>query len=459
MLSEKDLHPYQQAAVEHIIKVPRCALFLEMGLGKTISTLTAINYLMYADLEVNNVLIIAPKRVVESVWGAEAEKWEHTKHFTFSKISGTAAQRRAAMQQKADIYLLGRDNVVWFFDQKQRPDFDMLVIDESSSFKNNKSKRFKALRLYQPLFLRIVELTGTPSPNGLLDLWAPMYLLDRGQRLGRFITHYREQYFKPDKRKGAIVYSYALRKGAEKAIQDKIKDICISMKSEDYLNLPEVTTNYIRIDLPDNLQKAYKDFEEEQILELFGEGEEIAALNAAALSNKLLQFANGAIYDEQHDYKVVHGLKIDATKEILEDAAGKPVLIAYAYEHDRERLLQELKGYHPRLLKTDKDVRDWNAGKIQVMIMHPASGGHGLNLQAGGHIIVWFGQTWSLELEQQFNARLNRQGQNHPVIINKLITRGTIDEDVIKAINRKSKGQEGLMQAVKARIKAYLERI
>lgn len=456
-----DLYDYQLTSVDYIINHTHCALFLEMGLGKTVSTLTAIDRLIFEELEVDNVLVVAPKRVAESVWDAEIEKWDHLNHLKVSKIIGTEKQRRKALSEKAHIYIIGRDNIAWLcgrFGGSMLP-FDMLVVDELSSFKNPKAVRFKALRRVQPSFKRVVGLTGTPAPNGLIDLWSQIYLLDRGERLGKFISHYREDYFRPGKRNGNIVYTYDLTSDGEKRIHEKIGDICMSMKTKDYLTLPGRIDNIIEIKFTPEIQKKYDDFEREQVLSLFGDNEvkkEITAVNAAALSNKLLQFANGAVYDESKKYHVVHDLKIEATKEIVDDANGKPVLIAWTYRHDMERIMNALRQYKPRELKSDKDIKDWNAGKIQVMLMHPASGGHGLNLQAGGHIIIWFGQTWSLELEQQLNARLDRQGQKNIVIINKLVAHKTIDEDVIKAQKNKRSKQEGLMEAVKARIKKYI---
>ena len=459
-MKKSDLHEYQTTATDHILDNTHSALFLEMGLGKTVSTLTAIEHLMFAELEISSVLVIAPKRVAESVWGDEIEKWDHLKHLTISKVIGNAKQRRKALATPADIYTIGRDNVSWLCGQyggSMLP-FDMLVIDELSSFKNPKSVRFKSLRGVQPSFKRVVGLTGTPAPNGLIDLWAQIYLLDRGERLGKFVSHFREDFFRPGKRNGHIIYSYNLVEDGDKRIHDKIGDICMSMKAEDYLKLPGRVDNIIKLNFDEETQRKYDDFERDLVLELFEEqepGQEISAVNAAALSNKLLQFANGAIYDEDKNYHVVHDLKIEATKDIIEDANGKPVLIAWTYRHDLYRLQKALKKYKPRELKTDQDIKDWNAGKIQVLMMHPASGGHGLNLQAGGNIIIWFGQTWSLELEQQLNARLARQGQKDIVIINKLVACKTLDLDVIAAQERKSEKQNGLMEAVKALKQKY----
>lgn len=463
-MNENNLHGYQKKAIDHILTHSHCALFLEMGLGKTVSTLTAISHLLYEELDITRVLVIAPKRVAESVWDAEIYKWSHLRGMRVSKITGSEKQRIAALDREADIYLLGRDNVEWLANyirdyRKGVVPFDMLVIDELSSFKNPRSHRFKAIRNMRHCFKRIVGLTGTPAPNGLMDLWGQIFLLDGGKRLGRFITHYRDAYFKPGKRNGAIIYTYDLQKDGAERIYKQIGDICMSMKAEDYLKLPGRIENIIPIKLTPELQKRYDEFEREQILSLATEEEntEISAINAAALSNKLLQFANGAMYDENGKVHVLHNLKIDACKELLEDADGKPVLIAWTFRSDRDRLLEALRMYKPRELQGQRDIDDWNAGKIKVLLMHPASGGHGLNLQMGGHIIIWYGQTWSLELEQQFNARLDRQGQQEKVIINKLVAVDTIDRDIIKALNNKDKTQESLMQAVKDRIRKYTQ--
>lgn len=456
-MNERDLHEYQLTAINHIIDNTHSALFLEMGLGKTISALTAIKKLMFEDFDISNALIIAPKRVAESVWSTEIKKWEHVKFLKISKIIGSLKQRRAALMEKADLYIIGRDNIAWLCNQYGglKLPFDMLVIDELSSFKNHKSVRFKALRKTQPFFKRVVGLTGTPAPNGLIDLWSQIYLLDGGKRLGKFITNYRDNFFALNPH---CPFKYHLKEGASDTIHNRLKDICISMKTKDYIKLPGRVDNIIQLNFQDELQREYDKFEKEQVLSLFADKEEteITAVNAAALSNKLLQFANGAVYDKNKNYYVVHNLKIEAVKEIIEDANGKPVLIAWTYRHDLYRLKENLKKHKPRELKTDKDISDWNKGEIQVMLMHPASGGHGLNLQSGGHIIVWFGQTWSLELEQQFNARVLRQGQKNIVIVNKLVASKTIDQDVIKAMKNKEAGQEALMQAVKSRIKKYV---
>lgn len=471
MLRETDLHPYQQEAVKHIIEHPYCGLFLDMGLGKTASTLTAIEKLMYDYLEVNSVLVIAPKRVVETVWEEEAEKWEHLRHLTFSKIIGTEKQRIEAARQKADIYVVSRDNIAWLCSLfANRLPYDMVVIDELSSFKSHQAQRFKAMRLARPWIKRLVGLTGTPAPNGLIDLWPQMYLLDRGDRLGKTITSYRQKYFRPGRSNGYVVYSYNLQPNADKMIQERISDICISMKTDDYIRMPMLTNNYVELKMPNKLKEQYDKLEKDSIIKLVTasakeeDGEftlsdnltEISALNAAGLSNKLLQFANGAIYDEDGVVHQIHDLKLDALAEIVEESCGKPVLVAWTYRFDRDRIMKYFAKLNPRELKTAQDIKDWNEGKIQMLIAHPASAGHGLNLQAGGNTIVWYGLTWSLELYQQFNARLYRQGQQQGVIIHHLVMKGTHDEDVIKALKAKDKTQLNLMNSIKAKINKYL---
>lgn len=469
-MNKSDLHNYQLACVEHIIKTKFCGIFLEMGLGKTVSTLTAINELMFDYCEIDSVLVIAPKRVAESVWQEEAENWDHLKHLTFSKIIGTERKRVEAIKKKANIYIISRDNIAWlcaFYGGSKLP-FDMIVIDELSSFKSYKSQRFKSLRATQAYFKRFVGLTGTPAPNGLIDLWPQIYFMDRGERLGKTITAYRNKYFRPGQTNGSVVYSYSLLQDSEKLIHEKISDICISMKADDYLQMPFRTDNFIKLDLPDNLKKKYEEFEKEKVLELIDQETEIEnsekpveinVVNAAALSNKLLQFANGAVYDEDRCVHEVHQIKLEMLKEIVENANGQSVLVAWTYQHDRDRIMQYLKAFKPRELKKPEDIKDWNAGKVQVMLAHPASAGHGLNLQAGGSIIVWYGQTWSLELYQQFNARLYRQGQQNHVIIHHLIMKGTHDEDVILALKRKNRSQSELMDSIKAKINKYKKQL
>lgn len=472
-MDKSNLHSYQLACIEHIINTKFCGVFLEMGLGKTVSTLTAIDELMYDYCEIDSVLVIAPKRVAESVWQEEAENWDHLRHLTFSKIIGTQTQRIAAIKKKANIYIISRDNIAWLcalYGGSKLP-FDMVVIDELSSFKSYKSQRFKSLRATQPYFKRFVGLTGTPAPNGLIDLWPQIYFMDRGERLGKTITAYRNMYFRPGQTNGNVVYSYRLLQDSEQQIHEKIADICISMKASDYLQMPFRTDNFIKLHLPDELKKKYNEFEREKVLELIEQEPEqeylenidrwvdkpveINVVNAAALSNKLLQFANGAVYDEDRNVHEIHQIKLEALKEIIENANGQSVLIAWTYQHDRDRIKEYLKAYNPRELKKPQDIKDWNAGNVQVMLAHPASAGHGLNLQAGGSIIIWYGQTWSLELYQQFNARLYRQGQQNHVIIHHLIMKGTHDEDVITALNRKNRSQSELMDSIKAKINKY----
>lgn len=463
MFKRQQLHEYQKGVVNFIIKNPFCGVFLDLGLGKTVTTLTAIEDLMYDYLEINSTLVIAPKRVAESVWQEEAENWEHLRHLTFSKIIGNQQQRIEALNKKADIHIISRDNVAWLcaLCGGSKLPFDMIVVDELSSFKSYKSQRWKALKLTQPCFKRFVGLTGTPAPNSLIDLWPQIYLMDRGTRLGKTITAYRNMFFRPGKTNGNVVYSYDLLPESDKLIHEKISDICISMKSQDYLQMPLRTDNFIKLRMQDELSNKYTEFEKDKVIELFeqksGDEKEISITNAATLCNKLLQFANGAIYDEDRNVYEVHDIKLEALKEIIDDANGKPVLVAWSFQHDRDRIMKYLKQYKPRELKKPQDIVDWNNGKVQVMLAHPASAGHGLNLQAGGNIIVWFGLTWSLELFQQFNARLYRQGQKQNVIIHYLIMKGTYDEDVISALKRKDRNQSLLMESIKAKIKKYLK--
>lgn len=455
MLNESNLHEYQRAAVKHVIEHPYCALLLEMGLGKSISTLTAIKKLIDEYLEVSKVLVIAPKRVAESTWSDEIDKWEHLKGLTISKILGSEKHRKAALKASADIYLINRENVVWLVSHLQGYwPFDMVVIDELSSFKSSKAARFKALRLVRPKTNRIVGLTGTPAPNGLIDLWSQLYLLDLGERLGKTITGYRSKYFRPGRSNGQVIFDYKLNNGSEEEIYKQISDICISMKAEDYLQLPKRIDRTVDINFPESLLSRYDEFEKQQVLAIEDEGD-ISAVNAAALSNKLLQFANGAIYDSERNVHEIHDEKLDALAEIVEAANGQPVLVFFSFRHDVSRILKKLKSYHPKEIGGPEDIKAWNAGKIQVLLAHPAGAGHGLNLQAGGHIVVWFGLNWSLELYQQANARLHRQGQTKPVIIHHLVAKNTMDEDVMKALDSKTDKQEALMQAVKARIDKY----
>ena len=459
-MNESNLHKYQRVCIEHIISHPFCGVFLDMGLGKTISTLTAIELLKFDYCEINTVLVIAPKRVAETVWEEEAKSWDHTKHLKFSKIIGTERQRLAALKVKADVYVISRDNIAWLCSlYAAKLPFDMLVIDELSSFKAHQTQRFKSLRLARPWFKRVVGLTGTPAPNGLINLWSQMYLIDRGQRLEKTISAYRSRYFRPGASNGYVVYSYNLLADSEKLIHEKIKDICISMRADDYLEMPERIDNFVKVTLPDKLMDVYKSFEQENVVQLASEVESgtttINAVNAAALSNKLLQFANGAMYDENKNVVPIHDLKLEALKEIIETSNGKPVLVAWTYQFDRDRIKSFFRNLAPRELKGAQDINDWNAGKVQLMLAHPASAGHGINLQAGGNIIVWYGLTWSLELYQQFNARLYRQGQKQRTIIHHIVASGTHDEDVVKALKSKDKTQNSLMNSIKAKIETY----
>lgn len=459
-MDRSNLHKYQKVCVEHIISHPFCGVFLDMGLGKTISTLTAIEELKYDYCEIDTVLVIAPKRVAETVWEEEAKKWDHTKHLTFSKIIGTERQRLAALKVKADVHIISRDNIAWLCSlYAAKLPYDMLVIDELSSFKAHQTQRFKSLRLARPWFKRVVGLTGTPAPNGLINLWSQMYLIDRGERLEKTITAYRSRYFRPGASNGYVVYSYNLLSDSERLIQERIKDICISMRAEDYLEMPERVDNFVRVTMPDKLMDAYKKFEQENVITLANEIEEgtttVNAVNAAALSNKLLQFANGAMYDENKNVVPIHDLKLEALKEIIEAADGKPVLVAWTYQFDRDRIKNYFRSMAPRELKTAEDINDWNAGKVRLMLAHPASAGHGINLQAGGNIIVWYGLTWSLELYQQFNARLYRQGQKQRTIIHHIVNSGTHDEDVVRALKSKDKTQNNLMNSIKAKLELY----
>lgn len=444
---------YQQYAINHVIDNSASGLFLDMGMGKTVSTLTAIDDLILLG-EVNKILVIAPLRVAEDTWSTEVDKWDHLKHLRISKILGSKKQREEAINTDADIYVTNRENVDWLVAECFNSwIWDMVVIDELSSFKSSKAKRFRALKKVRPYFKRIVGLTGTPAPNSLIDLWPQIYLLDGGQRLGKTITGYKERYFKPGRRNGYIVYNWELKEGSEETIQNKISDICISMSAKDYLDIPERIDNKVEITLPIKVMDTYKQLEKDLVLEI-GE-EDITAANAAVLTNKLLQLANGAIYSEDKEVVRIHDEKLDRLEEIIDIANGKPVLVFYNFKHDYDRISKMLtknKIKH-QALNTSDDIKKWNNGEIQVALLHPASAGHGLNLQYGGNIIVWFGLTWSLELYQQANARLHRQGQKETVIIHHLIAKGTVDEDVMNALANKEVNQNMLLEAVKARLK------
>lgn len=459
MLQRNQLHSYQNRGVQHIIDNPFCALFLDMGLGKTVTTLTAIKELVDACI-ITNALVVAPKKVTQVTWTDEIKNWAHLQDLTISVIDGDVKHRRAAMAKKADIYAVSRDNIVWLVTEYGgvKLPFDMVVIDELSSFKNHASKRFRAMKRVRKFIPRVVGLTGTPSPNGLIDLFAQMYLIDEGERLGKTITGYRDRFFRPDKRNGDIVYTYALKQPAdetEKQISDLISDITISMTAEDYLKMPDKIMLFDTVELPRKVYENYQDFEQEQVLELINSGELITAATAAALSNKLQQYANGAIYDADRNVKHIHDEKLEKLQEIVEAANGAPVLVAYSFIHDLDRIMNALKEYKPVKLEKPEHITQWNDGKIQVLVTHPASAGHGLNLQKGGNILVWFGNTWSLELYMQFNARLYRQGQTKPVYIHHIVSKGTVDEKIIKALSGKKETQDGLMQSIKELMEKY----
>lgn len=439
-------HEYQAFATNFIIDHPSSAVFLECGLGKSVITLSAIEQLMFDYFSISRVLVIAPLRVARNTWPDEIGKWDHLSDLRYSVVIGTEAERKAALARKADIYLINRENVDWLISKSgYRFDFDMVVLDELSSFKSAKAKRFKSLMKVRPRIKRIVGLTGTPG--NLMDLWPEFRLLDQGQRLGRYIGVYRTRFFDPDKRNQQMIFSYKPKPGAEKDIYLLISDMTISMKSLDYLKMPDCVINEVKVSLSEDEREVYDEMRKEMVLDL--NGEEIDAVNAAALSGKLLQMANGAIYTEDKETIVIHDQKLEALEELIEEANGKPVLVAYWFKHDLERIKSRIK---VREIKTDKDIRDWNDGKIPVGLVHPASAGHGLNLQAGGSTLIWFGLTWSLELYQQTNARLWRQGQKETVVIHHIIAKDTIDEDVIRSLKLKEKTQDGIIEAVKARI-------
>jgi len=446
-------YPYQKAAERWILEHKNCGLFLEMGLGKTVITLTAVRALL-EDFAVSKVLVVAPLRVAATVWAEEAQKWDHLRGLRIVKVLGTMEQREKALKKNAEIYVINRENIPWLVSRqaalKTWP-FDMIVLDELSSFKNSRAERFKALRRVLPAVRRIVGLTGTPAPNGLLDLWSQIYLLDRGERLGKTITSYRDRYFIPGHRNGMVVYSWVPVAGAPKEIYSRIGDICMSMTAEDYLQMPDRMDITIPIELPEQARKAYETLERDLVLPM--QDKAITAQNAAVLAGKLLQLSNGAIYAEGHQWYQVHDTKLDALEDLIEAANGEPVLVYYGYQHDEERICRRFPQAVP--LKGYDEVQRWNAGEIPLMIAHPASAGHGLNLQRGGHILIWFGLTWSLEQYQQANARLYRQGQEQPVKIYHLVTKGTMDEGVIKILTGKAQRQDALIEAVKGRIDRY----
>ncbi len=445
-------HDYQKYAINYIESHPVSAVLLDMGLGKTSIALTAINDLLFDSFDAHKVLVVAPLRVARDTWPAEIEKWDHLSDLIVSVVVGSTAERVQALKAAADIYVINRENLCWLIEASGLPfEFDTVIIDELSSFKNHQAKRFKSLMKVRPRVKRMIGMTGTPSSNGLMDLWAEFKLLDMGARLGRFITAFRSNYFMPDKRNGQIIYSYKPLPGAEPSIYQKISDITISMKSKDYLKMPELISSEHTVILSEKEAKRYDELARDLVLEL--PGGEVTAANAAALSNKLCQMANGAIYADGGETQVIHHQKLDALEDIIEAAAGKPILVAYWYKHDYERIVEKLHSIKISFYKLDtaESIRKWNNKEIPVGLIHPASAGHGLNLQAGGSCIVWFGLTWSLELYQQTNARLWRQGQTaETVVVQHIVTKGTIDERILRALSLKDKSQSALIDAVKA---------
>lgn len=466
-------HKYQQLAIDHILDntdVLLCkgaGLILEMGLGKTVSCLTAADILMYDRMEVKKTLVIAPKRVAEHTWAAEINKWDHLRHLRCVVVAGDANERKALLKQEGDIFCISRDLVPWLIGVLEGEwHYEMVIIDELSGYKNPKSQRFKTLRLIRPLVKRVVGLTGTFSPNGLLDIWSQMYLLDRGARLGKTLKEYRDKYFKEGRRNGMIVYDYKLQKEAddligedinETEIYGKISDICISMKTRDWLDLPDRLDTDLIIDLPEKAMSEYLDFERTAVLEAYDPVTGgISAVNAAALTNKLLQYSNGAVYREDRTFKEVHDEKIQALIECVEATEGSPLLVFYSFKHDLARILESLKKFKPEVLGGANDIIRWNKGKIPILCAHPASAGHGLNLQEGGNHIAWFGLPWSSELYLQAVARLDRQGQPKSVINTRIICAGTMDEDVVRGLNKKILGQNELMEAIKVRVDRWI---
>lgn len=443
-------YAYQKKAEDWIIEHLRCGLFLDMGLGKTICTLMAIEKLVYDYLEISKVLVIAPIRVAKSTWPAEIIKWDEINHLRYSVVVGTPSERMKALNTEADIYIINRENVVWLT-ENHHWDFDMVVIDELSSFKNNRSKRFKALKKYIGRCSRVVGLTGTPAPNGLMDLWSQLYLLDQGKRLGKTITRYREKYFKPGRSNGYVVYDYVLIEGAEEKIYDSLSDISLSMRKEDYLNMPERMYLDHEVELDPKVMKLYKQFEKDYLIEMGGDEatDDIVANNAAGLCNKLQQFANGRIYNEEKNVVDIHNQKLDELEDLIEQANGHPVIVFYAFQHDKDKIKSK---FETREIVNDKDVDDWNRGEIPILLAHPASIGHGLNLQYGGRIIIWYGLTWSLELYQQANDRLYRQGQKKTVIVHHIVAKGTVDERILKALKSKEKMQDALIEYMKEKV-------
>ena len=464
LLNESDLHPYQVFCVDFIETHAACALFLDCGLGKTTIALTAIDHMIFDSFEVSRVLIIAPLRVARDTWPAELEKWAHLKNLRMERVIGSQKERVAALSRKAELYVVNRENVEWLVKHyagqgttiARRLPFDMLVIDELSSFKNGKAKRFLALKRVISQFSRVVGLTGTPAPNGLEDLWPQIFLLDRGVRLGRTMRSYIDMFFTTPN--SWLPYKHELKPGAEEDIYKRLGDSCVSMRATDHLQMPERVDNVVELTLSTKEEKLYKQMERDMLLP-YADGD-VLAINAATLAGKLLQLSNGAVYDEFHNIRVIHDKKLDALEDLIEAANGKPVLVMYLYKHDLTRIQERFGKWSPenpdgaRELKTSEDMTDWNDGKIQIAVTQPASTGHGLNLQHGGSTIVWFGLNWSLELYEQANARLWRQGQKHTVVVHHLVVKGTMDEQVVKALHDKAADQNALLAAVKARMAA-----
>lgn len=447
-------HQYQEYATKRILDTPFIALLLEMGLGKTVSTLTAMDLLLNDYFEAGRILVIAPLRVAEDTWAREIEKWDHLQHLRISKVLGSAAVRRKALKAEADIYVINRENVEWLVSEygSQWP-FDTVVIDELSSFKNPQAKRFKALRRVRPMMKRVIGLTGTPAPNSLMDLWAPMYLIDQGDRLGKTITGYRDRYFTPGSRSGHVVYEWKAKQETEERVYEAISDIAVSMKAEDWLELPERIDRTIQIPLTPKAQEQYKKLEKELLLPFMDA--DVVASTAAVLSNKLLQMASGAVYDEDKGVKLIHEAKLDSLEDVIEAANGKPVMVFYNFKHSLSRIQERF--LQARILRKGKDgnedIRAWNNDEISLLLLHPKSAGHGLNLQDSScRTVVWFDQIWSLEEDQQANARVYRQGVRHNIVVIRLVAEGTMDEDAVAALERKAAGQDALMEAVKARI-------
>ena len=447
-------HGYQQYVTEKMIELPFMGAWLDMGLGKTVCTLTALHNLKYLRFSIRKALVIAPKKVAENTWTAEAGKWEHLKDLRVSVVLGTERQRIGALEADADVYIINRENTQWLVRHYGNAwPFDVIVLDESSSFKNHQAKRFRALKAVRSKVSRLIELTGTPSPHGLMDLWAQVYLLDKGERLGRTISCYREMYFIPDRRSRTTIFTYTPKDGAADAIYKQIQDICISMKAEDYLQLPDMVVDDIPVALDPKAKRSYTELEKTMLLTV-SEDEVITATTAATLTGKLLQLCNGAVYDEKGEVLEVHDCKLEAFMETVEQLGGQHALVYYYFRHDRERLLKALEktGLRVRVYEGAREEQDWNAGHIDVLLAQPGSCGYGLNLQDGGHHIIWFGLTWSLEEYQQANARLHRQGQRCPVIVHRLVVQGGTDEDVVRSLESKDGAQEALLEALKARM-------